>query len=125
MKILSVSDVITNSSSEVFVLEDVSDFEDVSNCISINEITYGFIINAFEEEMVFDLLGYDMDDYFGSNCSWEDKEKLFKIFCEEHSKEIEEKIIGKYFVDIEDHFPDWEEYTDLAREQCIWQDYRH
>lgn len=125
MKIISFSDVITNSSSEVFVLNYVDDFRNVSDCITIDKITYDYLINSYEEEMVFDLLGYNMDDYFGPDCSLEDQDKLFRVFCEEHRKEIEEKIIGKYFVDIEDHFPDWEEYNDLARGQCIWHDYRH
>ena len=125
MKILSISDVITNSSSEVFVLEDVSNFENVSNYITIDKITYDYLINSLEEEMVFDLLGYNINNYIDWNCSWEDREKILRAFCEEHREEVEEKIIGKYFVDIEDHFPDWEEYTELARDECIWHDYRH
>lgn len=65
-KIQSFTDVITNSSSTVFVMDSHSasyynQLENTYGCINIEPITFNWLLNNVDEaEMVCDLLNIDM-----------------------------------------------------------------
>lgn len=139
-EIQSVSDVITNSSSEVFLMDKTSaeyyyHLEDTNGCVSIQEITWDWLINdgLWEWEMVCEYLGIDkniLGKYYESQ-TWKGSgywdgpsEGDWLTFLEIYG-DIVEKIIGLYFVDIEDHFENAYTVTDNARDDSYWSDYRH
>ena len=51
--------------------------------------------------------------------------KDWEVFCEEYKDVINEKLVGLYWVDIEDHFADACEVSEDARSDSKWSDYRH
>ena len=130
-KILSISDVITNSSSEVFVMdksnadyyESLSDSEypGVEENIYVEPIDWSFIKNDFEWDLIMDLMGISQEesDPIENDSDWDD-------FCEKHKKELDDLIDRDlYFVEIEDHFTDCRDVFENAHEDCIWSDNRH
>lgn len=149
-KILSISDVITNSSSEVFVMteDDAKYYDNLENtegCISIEPISFDWILRGWECELVIDMCGLDKSEVFtfvenqtdkeywwddlynGKRGHWtEPSQEDWKTFCELHKDEIM-KLVDRnlYFVDIEDHFEDACDVTDSARGDALWTDYRH
>lgn len=139
-KIQSISDVITNSSSEVFLMDKTSaeyyyHLEDTNNCVSIQEITWDWLINdgLWEWKMICEYLNIDKDIpgiYHESQTRkgtgyWEGpNEEDWITFLDIYADKIE-KIIGLYFVDIEDHFEDAYTVIDNARDDSYWSDYRH
>ena len=126
-----MSDVITNSSSEVFVMnksnadyyESLSDSEypGVEENIYIEPIDWSFIKNDFEWDLIMDLMGISREESASieSDSDWDN-------FCEKHKKELDD-LIDKdlYFVEIEDHFADSRDVSENAHDDCIWSDYRH
>lgn len=148
INILSISDVITNSSSEVFVMSErdakyYDKLEDTCGCIDIYPIDWDFILNNREYEMVISLCNLDKSEilkfiecekwychsevYKGKKGYWKYPDiEDWKTFCEIHKDSIEE-LINKnlYFVDIEDHFANALEVTEDARDDSLWSDYRH
>ena len=137
--IKSFSDVITNSSNEVFVMDKccADGYKGICDeCIDIDEIDWDWVCSEkghWEWEMVCDVCGIDpavirgeahTDKYWGTyydDPSMED----WEVFCEEYKDVINEKLVGLYWVDIEDHFADACEVSEDARSDSKWSDYRH
>lgn len=137
-KIQSFTDVITNSSSTVFVMHE-SDakyydrLENTDECIYIQPITMDWLYeNRYEFEMVLDLLNIPyseittynrVNDYYGR---WATPDQtVWENFLESHKEQIEEVFQDLYWVDIEDHFEDAYEITEEARGEAEWYDSRH
>lgn len=136
-KIQSFTDVITNSSSTVFVMHEskaeyYNQLEDTNGCISIEPITFNWLLdNVYEAEMVCDMLNVDIseitdwhDSKYGGWWNTPDQE-TWKLFLELHKEEIETVFEDLYWVDIEDHFTDAYEITEQACDDAEWSDYRH
>lgn len=137
-KIQSFTDVITNSSSTVFVMHesDAKYYDRLDNtdgCIYIKPITMEWLQeNRDEFEMVLDLLNipyseittyHKFNDYWGY---WkEPDESVWESFLELHKEQIEEIFQDLYWVDIEDHFEDAYEVTEEARTGAKWYESRH
>ena len=137
-KIQSFTDVITNSSSTVFVMHE-SDakyydrLENTYGCIHIQPITMEWLQNNADEfEMVLDLLNipyseittyHKHNDYYGW---WKQPDQTtWESFLESHKERIEEVFKDLYWVDIEDHFEDAYEVTEEARSDAEWYESRH
>lgn len=114
--IQSFSDIITNSSSEVFLMHssDVGYFKKEAENTDCIETWYIKDLNWIKEKgRSFDTLLTDYlnisYDYFKDN--WND-------IVDKYSEEFF-KVIGLHIVEIEDHFENWEEVNDNARDRCI------
>lgn len=69
MKIIGYSDIITNSSSEVFVMEKeyaeyYNNLENTDGCIDIELIDLDWILNGWEQEAIIDLCDLDKSEVF-------------------------------------------------------------
>ena len=125
--IKSISDVITNSSSEVFVLnkEDAKYFairsfdEDTADCITLTKMNWEWIFEQgrFETEIFQTLLGID-DELLTRDITPTEKE--WNAFCWKYSDEIEEKVLNKYIIEIEDHYLNAIEEIDKAHDKCLY-----
>lgn len=130
--IKNISDVITNSSSEVFVMERPDAAEvalyakenNIYGCISIKKIDEEWLQTegGMEFQAICDCLG--VENECGDSWYCHTKEE-WAGFYEEHKNEIKQKLIGKYFIEIEDHFQNPEEILEFSREHSEWKDYRH
>lgn len=127
--ISNISDVITNSSSEVYVMEESSldlirqelnNYSGSEGCISIHKIDWDLIksYGRYELDLFCSALGVECFSFYPSD----DEMDAFMI---KHKKEIEDKLIGKYYVDIEDHFVDSEYLMDYARSISICSENNH
>lgn len=141
----NITDVITNSSSEVFVMNESSanyyaNLENTNGCITINEITWSWIEKQgrFECEMIAYICDLDLEELQSESFWKQDKDRFYmsewwgtprqedwNIFIDIHHDIIENKLIGKYMVDIEDHFEDAYDVTDSARSDSEWSESRH
>ena len=148
LKILSISDVITNSSSEVFIMnkEDADYYRKFDNgCISIEPINYTWITESDEYESIIELCDLDKsevftfvenqdgkhhwydDQYKGKWGSWDDPSREdWEAFCDLH-KEAIMNLVNRdlYFVEIEDHFEDAWSVIECAQDDAIWYENRH
>lgn len=138
-KIQSFTDVITNSSSTVFVMCEANatyynKLENTNNCISIEPINMNWLLDNPEEvEMVCDMLGIEISEIstyhkvdWVNYGWWETPDQdAWKTFLELHKDEIEKTFEDLYWVDIEDHFENADIITDDARDDAEWSDYRH
>lgn len=138
-KIQSFTDVITNSSSSVFVMQEYNaeyygDLENTGDCISIERITMDWLTsNPNEVEMVCAMLKIEPSEvttYTKSNWGgygwWETPDKdAWETFLELHRDEIEKTFKDLYWVDIEDHFEGAWEVTEDARDDALWYESRH
>ena len=108
--IKNISDVITNSSSEVFVMkkEDASEIAlfdkdtETYDCISIHKMDENWVRTqgSLEAQMICDLLKIENpfnEDFYPDEDDWSE-------FVDEHLDEMKEKVFRKYYIDIEDHF---------------------
>lgn len=150
MKIINWSDVITNSSSEVFVMHEgyakyYNNLENTEDCITIELIDLDWILNTWEHEAVIDMCDLDKSEVFtfvenqtneehwwddiykGKRGHWEDPTpEDWKTFCELHKDAIQKLVDQKlYFVEIEDHFEDALDVTENARHDSLWRESRH
>ena len=129
--IRSLSDVITNSSSEVFVMKkqdacEVALFDkdnETYDCISIHKMDENWVRTqgSWEAQMICDLLKIDNpfnEDFYPDEDDWSE-------FVDEHLDDMKEKLFGKYYIDIEDHFAEAEKILEFSREHSEWKDYRH
>lgn len=101
----SITDVITNSSSEVYIMdENTAEFFrerskefSTNNSISLTKIDWEWVMYEGDcyEDMVLKVCGL-----VNKNIRWMD-------FLNENRDTIEEKLIGKYFVDIEDNYDEY------------------
>lgn len=134
-KIQSFSDVITNSSSSVFVMNatDANYYGDLAHTeggIDIERITMDWLRDhRYEFEMVCDMLrvypGTITTEDPKYHC-WDDPDpETWYAFLESHKEQIKEVFKDLYWVEIEDHFEDAWEVTEDAYDDAIWSDGRH
>lgn len=138
-KIQSFTDVITNSSSSVFVMQEYNaeyynDLGNTGDCISIERITMDWLrSNPDEVEMVCAMLKIEPSEVttytkssWGGYGWWETPDtSAWELFLELHKDEIEKTFKDLYWVDIEDHFEDAWEVTEDARDDALWYESRH
>lgn len=134
-KIQSFSDVITNSSSSVFVMNatDANHYGDLPHtegCIDVELITVDWLHDRiYEFEMVCDMLKVDpatitcRHPKYG--CWEEPDSETWDAFLESHKEQIKEVFRDLYWVEIEDHFEGAWEVTEDAYDDAIWSDSRH
>lgn len=133
-EIQSFSDVITNSSSTVFLMYEGDakywEKETPNDMCDIAEITYQWLLdNYWEWELIFDfldldknLISYEREDYY----YWEDPDpETWQMWIDDNIELLKEKIIGLYYVEIEDHFADAYELLESASDNALMIDYRH
>lgn len=134
-KIQSFSDVITNSSSSVFVMNETDanyygDLAHTEGCIDVERITMDWLHeHRYEFEMVCDMLkvnpGTITTEDPKYHC-WDDPDpETWYAFLESHKEQIQEVFRDLYWVEIEDHFEGAWEVTEEASDDAIWSDYRH
>ena len=139
VKIQSISDIITNSSSEVFIME-MSLARGIENdynteCIRVDEITY--------EKLLEDNWNYEIYSAFLdrigiikiSECNYDDSDwraykenrKIFQEVVKANEEKIRKALTENQYawIDIEDHFTDWEYASDEAHDYCIASESRH
>ena len=124
LKLKSKTDVITNSSSEVFIIKkedikpDTFSQEGIDEReVEIHDIDQDFFLNNWEEDSI--------TSAFGLPTVPSGPKANFEYYLRRYKKELDE-IFGKYcFVEIEDHYPEWESDSDTARDLCIWSEGRH
>lgn len=138
-KIQSFTDVITNSSSSVFIMQEYDakyyyHLENTGDCVSIERITMDWLMsNPDEVEMVCAMLKMEPSEVttytkssWGNYGWWETPDKnAWETFLVLHREEIEETFKDLYWVDIEDHFEDAWSVTEDARDDALWSEYRH
>lgn len=161
----SFSDVITNSSSTVFLV-DRSTVEELNkmvpeDCLHSYELTWDKLcpedfnivdmstlttyqlseINSTlynvsnNVNVLFEILLQDTDKVVIKDQEWFDSINTYGLdtqdvkkyydFCHDNKELIEDKLIGKVYVDIEDYFEDAEEVYDYARCNSIWWESHH
>lgn len=144
--IKSISDVITNSSSEVYVMHEGDakyyyNLENTDDCVDIAKIDLEWLKNdgLCEFKMVCDVCDIDKtllnytDEYgvyidYSNDDTWRyPTQEDWLTFIEINFKTIEEKILKQnyYWVDIEDHFENAYDVSSDARGDSVWTDYRH
>ena len=137
-KIQSFTDVITNSSSSVFIMREddalyYDNMENTSDCVSIVPIDFNWVRDwgHSEVEAVMSVLGLSPEVVTtwvnGKYCSyWEDPDpEAWNTFVDMHEDLIKEKFEDLYWVDIEDHFEDAWDVTQDAIDDSIWYESRH
>lgn len=136
-QIQSFTDVITNSSSTVFVMSEFyADYYDklahTEGCIDVEKINMDWLNDHVHEfEMVCRLLDIDLSELtvIRENKYWRGWETpdqdSWEAFLELHRDKIEEVFKDLYWVDIEDHFEGALDVTEKASDDAIWSDYRH
>lgn len=134
-KIQSFSDVITNSSSSVFVMNETDanyygDLAHTEGCIDIERITMDWLSDhRYEFEMVCDMLKVSPETITVKvpkyDC-WDDPDpETWDAFLESHKEQIKEVFRDLYWVEIEDCFEGAYEVTEDAYDDAIWSDGRH
>lgn len=134
-KIQSFSDVITNSSSSVFVMNETDanyygDLAHTEGCIDVERITMDWLYDhRYEFEMVCDMLKVDPETITWRHPKyrcWEDPDpETWYAFLESHKEQIKEVFRDLYWVEIEDHFEGAYEVTENAYDDAVWSDGRH
>lgn len=130
--IKSISDVITNSSSEVFVLnkEDAKHFalrsfdDDAEDFIKLTRIDFYWLLNEgkYETDIIRKLTDIK-DDVLEQNDIPEESE--WDEFIMKHEDELRDKVVGKYYVEIEDHYNGCEVDISKAKYESVYYDSRH
>lgn len=161
----SFSDVITNSSSTVFLV-DRNTAEELNkmvpeDCLYSYELTWDELcpedfnivdmstlttyqlseINSTlynvsnNVDMLLECLSNNTDKLVIKDKEWFDSINTYGLdtqdvkkyydFCHDNKELIEDKLIGKVYVDIEDHFEDTEEVYDYAKCNSIWWESQH
>ena len=140
--IQSFTDVITNSSSSVFIMheDDANYYSDTvpDDCLTINEITLDWIKEYYWEwelilrvcDIDFTEVSYEKTYTYGlkeeySHTYWVDPNKEdWKQWVDANQSRLE-PVLGKYFVEIEDHFEDAWDVTENAYDDAIVSESRH
>ena len=141
-KLQSYTDVITNSSSTVFLMhkEDAEFYEKDTpgNCCSITLINEQWVRDSYWEwQLICDYLNIPYEEVATKQtcekCYWNPEgfywktpdNKLWNIWVDNNLERLKKDLFGLYFVDIEDHFADAYEYIDSASNDALITDYRH
>lgn len=140
--IQSFTDVITNSSSSVFIMHesDIVYYEGnvPDDCLTINEITLGWIKEHYWNwelilracDVNFTEVSYEKTHNYGPNNQyshtyWADPDKEdWKHWVNMNQSKLE-PILGKYYVEIEDGFENSWDVTDSAYGDAIVSESRH
>lgn len=140
--IQSFTDVITNSSSSVFIMheDDANYYSDTvpDDCLTIQDITLDWVKEHYWEwelilracDIDFTEVSYEKTHNYGSNNQysytyWKDpSEEDWKQWVERNQSRLE-PVLGKYFVEIEDHFEDAWDVTENAYDDAIASESRH
>ena len=135
-KLQSYTDVITNSSSTVFIMHESDakfyEKDTPEGCCTIECIDYQWLLNnRWEWELVFDFLNIDKSTiskeeecYYGSY--WDDPDKdSWRLWIDNNLSLLQEKLFGLYYVDIEDHFEGAYEYIESASDNALKTEWRH
>lgn len=140
--IQSFTDVITNSSSSVFIMHesDANYYESTvpNDCLTINEITLGWIKEHYWNwGLILRACNIDFVEVscketytYGSNKEysytyWKDPNKEdWKYWVDTNQLRLE-PVLGKYFVEIEDHFENAYDVTENAYDDAIISESRH
>lgn len=140
--IQSFTDVITNSSSSVFIMHesDVVHYEGnvPEDCITIQEITLDWIKeHHWEWELILQACNIDFNE-ISCKCTrtygprneysyeyWRDPDdEEWRYWVNKNFSKFS-SICGKYFVEIEDHFENAWEITENAYDDAIASESRH
>ena len=135
-KLQSYTDVITNSSSTVFIMrkEDAKFYKEDApyGCCRIAKINKQWLLdNRWEWELVFDFLNINKNtlskEHKGNYYSyWDDPdEEVWELWIDNNLALLQKKLFGLYFVDIEDHFEDACEYICNAADHALISVNRH
>jgi hypothetical protein len=134
IKIQSFTDVITNSSSTVFVMNRANatyykTLENTQGCVSMQPITAEWLKdNLYEFEMVCKFLHTSPSEftiqYEDDEWEWPSVED-WQDFVNKHKHEINEVFKNLYYVEIEDHFEDAWDVIRNAMDDAEWYDCRH
>lgn len=134
-KLQSYTDVITNSSSTVFIMHESDakfyEKDTPEGCCTIERIDKQWLYdNKWEWELVFDFLNIDKN-IISTHVKekwysyWRDpSEKDWRAWLELNEDTIQ-PILGLYYVDIEDHFEDAYEYIESASDDALQTEWRH
>lgn len=140
--IQSFTDVITNSSSSVFIMHESDTVYYEGNvpedCLIIQEITLDWIKEHYWNwelilracDIDFTEISYEKTYNYGSNNQygytyWADPDnEEWKRWVDVNQLRLE-PVLGKYFVEIEDHFEDAYDITDCAYGDAIVSESRH
>ncbi|WQJ53660.1 MAG: hypothetical protein [Wendovervirus sonii] len=132
MKIQSVSDIITNSSSEVFIMP-TTDAKKIDSTYATWCINYELIGPDYMENEqwkipdICEALKINIYQRFGKEF-YELTDEEVKNFIEEIKPKFLE-VFGENceysYIDIEDHFEKYEDAYEDAHSVCIWSDWRH
>lgn len=122
-KIQTVSDIITNSSSEVFVTNyDPTGIisEGSDGCLTVEPITREWLQDNwyYESEAIRAIPG--LEEYTSISDEWAGLEDILMDKVVELAK-------GYYFIGLEDHY-NWNSYksdVNLLKEDCFYHEYRH
>ena len=136
-KIQSFTDVITNSSSSVFVMEKFNadyynDLENTCGCVTIDPIDILWLKqHSYEAEMICAVAALDLGEVTTYETGrwggyWNDPDpEAWDSFVELHKEHLCETFRDLYFVEIEDHFEDaWGVIQD-ASSDALWSENRH
>ena len=137
-KIQSFIDVITNSSSSVFIMREddalhYDNLENTSDCISIVPIDFNWVKEWGHSEVEAVMSILEMSPKVVTtwvkgkyHSYWEDPDQeAWNTFVDMHEDLIKERFKDLYWVDIEDHFVDAWEVTQDAIDDSLWYDSRH
>lgn len=126
VKIKSITDVVTNSSSEVFILQKDAAYSLKRDYpfIDISEMTLDSIKwNSWFSDL-YSRAAKTIDEsvpYVDENTNTDEWEKFIK----EHRAAFETLVKEYLEVEIEDHYEEWEDATDEARSDSVSSKYCH
>ena len=128
--IQSFTDVITNSSSTVFIMHSADaryyKSEDGEN-VRIQKIDIQWLLdNSDEVEAICAILGFDpsivAEEHGDCWKYWEvPNQETWESFLETHKERITQKFKNLYWVDMDDY----SKYENEARNNCEWHKSRH
>lgn len=137
----NISDVITNSSSKVFVMKpmDAEYYRSIGGNTNAHiwttKITEDLLLNDARiecPELVYSILGIDEADvlkafqdeyYYTPKENDIPSEKLWLCFLDSYKKEISEKLLGNYIVEIDDNFDGFLNLYKQATKDSIYTSY--
>lgn len=125
MKIQSVSDIITNSSSEVFLMNS----QNATDLIAQRSPGWGFHVTDFDLENPSYPEFRVLKEVFNVDLTGNDHEAvmlLAKTWCIQNKRKIRQTL-GKdpVFVDIEDYVPNSDDVYKEAEQLCVWHESNH
>lgn len=117
-----------------YVIFNIEDMSTLTTC-QLQEINSNLYNVSDNVNIVLECLSNDTDELVIKDQEWFDSTNTYDLdtqdvkkyydFCYDNKELIEDKFIGKVFVDIEDHFENTEEVYDYASNNSIWEEYRH